>query len=88
MPKLVLNKKKIKINSLFKNFLLFIFLFLSFFLIIFFNLQNFKSYSFNKYVELLSKKFGYTLQEVELNSLNYIRKEDILKHFNNYLSTQ
>lgn len=86
MPKLVLNKKKIKINSLFKNFLLFIFLVLSFFLIIFFNLQNFKSYSFNKYVELLSKKFGYTLQEVELNSLNYIRKEDILKHFNNYLS--
>ena len=81
MSRIIINKKKVKVNLVLK-ILLFIITVIFILTIIFYLISfNFKINSLSNYIYLLSKKYDYLFTEIEVNGLNYLSVDEIEKYF-------
>ena len=84
MSRIIINKKKVKVNLVLK-ILLFIITVIFILTIIFYLISfNFKINSLSNYIYLLSKKYDYLFTEIEINGLKNISEIEINKYFNKY----
>lgn len=83
MSRIIVNKKKTKVNLVLKFYLL---IFSCIIIIFFFWLFNniFKLNILSNYIESLSKKYDYVFSEVEINGLNNVSEVEINQYFDKY----
>ena len=86
MSRLIINKKKAKINLFLKKYLtVLILIFIS---ILFFWLigTNFKLIVISNYIESFSKKYNYQFTELKISGLNYLSENEINRYFEIYFN--
>ena len=82
MSRLIINKKKRKVNLKFNKLIFFSILFFIFF--IFYNIFILENKNIVNYIEAISKKYNYIFTKIDIDGLNNISEYEIQKHFENY----